>query len=70
MDELNNAARRELDREKRIDLLVQAQDLVNEDLPVGTFETTKAAVGYADRLHNFYPGGYGDPGLAYVSVKE
>ncbi len=41
VDELNNAARRELDREKRIDLLIRAQDLVNEDLPVGTFETTK-----------------------------
>ncbi len=58
-DELENQARRELDPEKRIDLLIQASNIVNDDAVVGIMVFRKSIVGSSPRLHNFFPNGYG-----------
>jgi peptide/nickel transport system substrate-binding protein len=56
VDELNKQASRELDQEKRKQLLIQSSNLVNEDLPVGVLWFRKGRTGYnKKRLHNFSP---------------
>jgi oligopeptide transport system substrate-binding protein len=57
VDALIDAANRELDEAARIELLIQANDLINEDLPLAVlwFRTDRTA--YNQRLHNFLPNG-------------
>jgi peptide/nickel transport system substrate-binding protein len=56
VDELNKEAQRELDPEKRKQLLIDSANLVNEDLPVVVLWFRKGRTGYnKTRLHNFVP---------------
>ena len=57
VDALIDAANRELDEAARIELLIQANDLINEDLPLAVlwFRTDRTA--YNVRMHNFLPNG-------------
>lgn len=57
-DQLEEQQRREFDRAKRIDLMVQQSNLVWDDLPVGMMRFGVGRTGYTNRLHNFYPNGY------------
>jgi peptide/nickel transport system substrate-binding protein len=73
VDELNNQANRELDVEKRKQLLIESANLVNEDLPVAVLWFRKGRTGYNEkRLHNYVPnalaGWYWS--LPYVWVSE
>jgi peptide/nickel transport system substrate-binding protein len=58
-DKLAAQADRELDPEKRKELLIKASDIVNTDLPVGIIWFNKEITAYAKRLHNFEPNATG-----------
>ena len=57
-DELENQARVELDPQKRIDLLLEASNIVNDEAVVGIMVFRKSIVGSSPRVHNFFPNGY------------
>jgi peptide/nickel transport system substrate-binding protein len=59
VDAAMDAASRELDYNKRIDLLIEATNLVNEDLPIGCLWFRQDRTGYQTRLKNFEPNGNG-----------
>ena len=59
VDDAWDAASRELDSAKRIDLLITATDLVNEDLPIGCLWFRKDRTAYQTRIGNFEPNGNG-----------
>jgi ABC-type transport system substrate-binding protein len=70
VDDLNNRARRELDVEARRALLIQAENLILADIPVAIMTYGEAVVGYSNRLHNYFPGPYDGPGIAYLWLEE
>jgi len=55
VDALIDQANRELEDAKRVELLIQANDLINEDLPLAVlwFRTDRTA--YNVRMHNYLP---------------
>jgi len=55
VDKLYEEAAKELDDQKRVDLLIQATNIVNEDLPVAVLWFRSDRTGYNKRLHNFTP---------------
>lgn len=57
-DELENRARVELDPQKRIDLLIEASNIANDEAAIGIMVFRKSIVGSAPRVHNFIPNGY------------
>ena len=59
VDELNLAASKELDEQKRIDLLIESANLVNEDLPNAVLWFRRDQTAYNTRLHNFNPNAFG-----------
>jgi peptide/nickel transport system substrate-binding protein len=70
-DELEQQQKREFDRARRIDLMVEQTNLVWADLPVGTLRFGVGRTGYTTRLHNFYPNGFGFLwSLPYVWIEE
>lgn len=69
VDEINALAKRTLDDEARRDLMIEATDLVNEDLPVTVLHFTNDSVGYSDRLQNFVPTAW-NTDFTYVWVAE
>jgi peptide/nickel transport system substrate-binding protein len=58
-DRLDDLQLRELDREKRRELLIQQSQIVWEDLPVLIYRFGVERPGYTDRLRNFFPTGNG-----------
>ena len=58
-DALDQQQRREFDPAKRRELLIQQSLIVWQQQPVGVIRFGVARTGYSDRLHNFYPNGYG-----------
>jgi peptide/nickel transport system substrate-binding protein len=69
VDELNAQAKRTFDEEARRELLIEATNLVNEDLPVAVMHFGKSRAGYSDRLQNFEPGPWGVD-LNYVWIQQ
>ena len=59
VDKLLDAANKELDQAKRVELLIEANDLINEDLPVAVLWFRKDRDAYNIRLNNFLPNGPG-----------
>jgi peptide/nickel transport system substrate-binding protein len=68
LDELNARVKRELDDEVRRDLLIEATNIVNEDLPVTVLHFNNTNVGYSDRLQNFHPTTWGTD-FSYVWIE-
>lgn len=58
-DKLDDQQKVEFDRQKRIDLLIEQSNIINEDLPVGVLIFRDQRVGYASKLHNFIPNANG-----------
>jgi len=71
-DELDEQQRRELDPVKRRELLIQQTNIVWQDLPLGVLAFFDDTTGYATRLHNIFPTGWGGPlwSLPWVWVDE
>jgi peptide/nickel transport system substrate-binding protein len=69
VDALNAQAKRTFDEAARRELMIQATNIVNDELPVAVMLFTKDNIGYSDRLQNFKPGP-GGIDLAYVWIQE
>jgi peptide/nickel transport system substrate-binding protein len=59
-DELIEASKRELDLEKRIDILIEMSNIVNDDAAVGITVFRQDIYGASPRVHNFFPNGYSE----------
>lgn len=57
-DELDELQRRELDQEKRIDILIEQTNIVNDEQANSVLVFAKNVVGSQPRVHNFFPNGY------------
>lgn len=57
-DELDEQAQSELDDERRIDLIIEASNIANDDAAVGVIEFDKSIIGASPRVRNFLPQGY------------
>lgn len=57
-DELAFAADRELNPERRLEMLIEASQIVWDDLPIGIYRFGEAAIASTARLVNFYPNDY------------
>jgi len=57
-DKLDAASQVELDDEKRIDILVEASNIVNDEMAAGIIVFRKSIYGASPRVHNFFPNGY------------
>jgi peptide/nickel transport system substrate-binding protein len=69
VDELNAQAKRTFDEEARRELIIEATNLVNEDLPVAVMHFSRANSGYNERLQNFEPSSWGVD-LSYVWIQQ
>jgi peptide/nickel transport system substrate-binding protein len=69
VDRLNYEATRTFDEEARRELIIEATNIVNEELPVAVMHFSKANIGYSDRLQNFKPNSWGVD-LTYVWMQQ
>jgi peptide/nickel transport system substrate-binding protein len=58
-DELEDQQLRELDPERRRQLLIQQSQIVWEDQPVGIYRFGTDRTGYSSRIRNYFPNGFG-----------
>ncbi len=70
VDELNAQAKRTFDEEARRELMIEATNIVNEELPVAVMHFSKAIIGYSDRLQNFKPSSWGVDTSSYVWIQQ
>jgi peptide/nickel transport system substrate-binding protein len=57
-DALDAASQVELDQAKRIDILIEASNIVNDEMAAGINVFRKQIEGASPRVHNFFPNGY------------
>jgi len=57
-DALVEPSKAELDVEKRIDILTEMSNIVNDDMAAGITVFRKSIYGATARVHNFFPNGY------------
>jgi peptide/nickel transport system substrate-binding protein len=69
VDALNAEAMRTFNDEARRELVIEATDLINEDLPVAVLHFDKTNIGYSARLRNYVPSTWGTD-FTYVWVQE
>ena len=69
LDKINAEAKRTFDEAKRADLLIQASNIVNEDLPVMVLHFSKGIDAHNERLQNYVVSTWGTP-ISYVWVQE
>jgi peptide/nickel transport system substrate-binding protein len=69
LDAINYEATRSFDEEARRELLIEAMNIVNDDLPVGVTHFSKAIIGYREELQNFEPSSWGVD-LSYVWIQQ
>ena len=69
LDAINLEATRTFDEEARTELLIEATNIVNEDLPVAVMHFSKAIIGYREDLQNFEPSSWGVD-LSYVWIQQ
>ncbi len=69
VDAIDTEAKRTFDEDARRELMIEAANLVNEDLPVGVMYFSKTTIGHSDRLQNFAPSDWGIY-LGYVWIQQ
>jgi peptide/nickel transport system substrate-binding protein len=69
VDELNAKAKRTFDEKARRELMIEATNLVNDDLPVAVMHFAKGRAGFSDRLRNYTPGPWGVDS-SYVWIQQ
>ena len=69
LDALNEEATRTFDEEARRALVIEATNIVNEELPVAVMHFSKANIGYREELQNFEPSSWGVD-LSYVWIQQ
>jgi len=62
-DELIPLQNRELDVAKRIDMIIEQSNLVNDDAAVGMLAFSRSIVGAGERVHNYFPNAYSEQGI-------
>ncbi len=72
VDKLNKQANETIDPDARREALIEAANLVNEDLPVNVISFRKDRTAYQTRIHNYYPNALGGLlwSIPYVWVSE
>jgi peptide/nickel transport system substrate-binding protein len=70
VDELNAQAKRTFDEEARRELVIEATNIVNDELPVAVMHFGKAIVGYSDRLQNYKPSAWGSADPSYLWIQQ
>jgi hypothetical protein len=61
----------ELDEKKRMDLIIEATNIVNDDVALGIMYFNKAATASNPRLHNLRPNAFGSTwSIGYVWTEE
>lgn len=70
LDEINDEAVVTFDEAERRTLLIEATNIVNEELPVLVLHFSKALVGAQDRVQNYQPNSWGGVPLNYLWIKE
>lgn len=68
LDKLFGEIDAQLDQSKRIDLMIQAANIVNDEQPVGILLYDKTIAAWNKRVHNQFPGPWGGPGILYTWV--
>jgi peptide/nickel transport system substrate-binding protein len=69
VDEILDEAKRTFDLDARREFLIQATNLINDDLPVAVLYFGTTSVGYSDRLQNFNPSAWGtDPRYIWIQL--
>jgi peptide/nickel transport system substrate-binding protein len=68
VDALNDEAERTFDEDSRRELMIEATNIVNDELPVAVMHFSKANIGFSARLQNFKPGP-GGVDMAYVWIQ-
>jgi peptide/nickel transport system substrate-binding protein len=58
-DRLDALQQAELDVDKRIDLLIEQSNIVNDEVAAGIIVFRKSAAGSLRKVHNYFPNGYG-----------
>lgn len=69
-DELLNKARTELDKEKRTEYLIQAEELLMDDLPIAPFYFRSLDYVLSDKLEGVVRTGFQDFNLRWATVKS
>jgi len=70
-DKLNDEQLVELDEKKRMDLIIEATNIVNDDVALGIMYFNKAATASNPRLHNLRPNAFGSTwSIGYVWTEE
>lgn len=70
-DELDELQLRELDVEKRIELLTEQTNIVNDEVAAGLVVFQKRIAGHSPRVHNYLPNGYNSGwSMPWVWIKE
>ena len=70
-DRLDDLQQRELDPQKRIDILIEQSNIINDEQANSVLVFAKSVIGYQPRLHNFFPNGYGAFwSIPYVWVEQ
>lgn len=57
-DDLDRQAQQELDQDRRVELLIEATNIVNDDAAAGVMLFGESFIGARSRVHNFIPNGY------------
>ena len=70
LDEINAEAKRTFDEAKRRELLIEATNIVNDEVPVMVLHFGKAIAAYSDRLQNFKPSAWGGIPFTYTWIEE
>jgi peptide/nickel transport system substrate-binding protein len=70
-DKLSDEQLRELDVDKRIDMIVEQTNIVNDEVAAGVIVFRKSIYGNGARVHNYFPVGFGEMwSIPYVWVES
>lgn len=70
LDQINDEAALTFDEPERRDLLIEATNIVNDDLPVMVLHFGRAIVAYSDRLQNYKPNTWGGTPINYIWIRQ
>ena len=70
LDAIHDRAAVTFDEEERRALLIEAANVVNEELPILVLHFSQGIVGYSDRLQNYEPNTWGGTPANYIWIQE
>ncbi|MBA3414222.1 MAG: hypothetical protein H0U10_03235 [Chloroflexia bacterium] len=70
LDAINDQAVLTFDEEERAALLIEASNIVNDELPAPVLHFGRGIVAYSDRLQNYAPNAWGGTPLTYIWIQQ